>query len=135
MTQAASLFDAFTAAERELIRRAFGQHFGSYPAIAEGIYLRRWWGGPQAGQPKLPPAIQSMMSRGMVEVRQERLMYHAFFTEVGLAALRQLAADRRALDPVRYAHIRRELGLSSPTEIALADRANSPGDAGHERLG
>jgi hypothetical protein len=73
-----------------------------------------------------------MIERGLVEVRQERLMYHAFFTEAGLAALRQLAADRRALDPVRYAHIRRELGLSSPADIALANRANSPGEAGHE---
>jgi hypothetical protein len=73
-----------------------------------------------------------MIERGLVEVRQERLMYHAFFTEAGLAALRQLAADRRALDPVRYAHIRQKLGLSSPADIALADRANSPGEAGHE---
>ena len=135
MTQAAPPSDAFNAAERELIRRAFGLHFGSHPAVAEGIFLRSWRGGPQAGQPKLPPAIQSMMDRGLVEVRQERLMYHAFFTEVGLAALRQLAADRRALDPVRYAHIRQELGVSSPADVALANRVNSPGDADHERLG
>ncbi len=135
MTQAASPSDAFNAAERELIRRAFGLHFGSYPAISEGIFLRSWRGGPQAGQPKLPPAIQSMMDRGLVEVRQERLMYHAFFTEAGLAALRQLAADRRALDPVRYAHIRQELGLSSPAEMLLAHRPDPPGEADHERVG
>ena len=34
------------------------------------------------------------------------------FTPAGIAALRQLAQDRRQFDPVRYAHVRRELGLA-----------------------
>jgi hypothetical protein len=109
--------DTFTAPEREYIRRELCQHFSSFPTVAEGFFLRTWRGGPQAGQPKLPAAIQSMMARGLVEIqRPEQRWARAFFTEVGLAALRQLAMDRRALDPVRYAHIRRELGMQTDDE-------------------
>lgn len=108
----------FTAPERELIRREFGQHFGSYPSVAAGIFLRTWRGGPQAGQPKLPPAVQTMMAQGFVEVRAEGRMYRAFFTEAGVTALRQLAQDRRYLDPIRYAHILDELGVRADSEIS-----------------
>jgi hypothetical protein len=111
-------FDAFTAPERDIIRRELGQHFGSFPSVAEGMFLRVWRGGPLAGKPKLPPAIQTMMARGLVEIQTDRGMPRAFFTQAGLAALRQLAKDRRLLDPVRYAHIRHELGLQ--TEQAAA---------------
>jgi hypothetical protein len=38
------------------------------------------------------------------------------FTEAGLAALRLLLADRRAMDPARFAHRRRELGLDPSRE-------------------
>ncbi len=34
----------FTAAERELIRREMGMHFGQYPSLAEGLFLRTWRG-------------------------------------------------------------------------------------------
>jgi hypothetical protein len=37
-----------------------------------------------------------------------------------LAALRQLLQDRRAMDPVRFAHLRRELGLEVPEDAAAA---------------
>lgn len=74
--------------------------------------LRVWRTGPQAGQPKLPKPVQSMLARGLVEVRTDRFP-RAYFTEAGLEALRQMAADRRALDPARYAHVLRELGLSA----------------------
>jgi hypothetical protein len=113
-----SSIDAFTAPERDIIRRELGQHFGSFPSVAEGMFLRVWRGGPLAGKPKLPPAIQTMMARGLVEIQTDRGMPRAFFTQAGLAALRQLAKDRRLLDPVRYAHIRHELGLQ--TEQAAA---------------
>jgi hypothetical protein len=36
----------------------------------------------------------------------------AFFTEAGLAALRQLL-NRRAMDPERFAHLRQELGMET----------------------
>jgi hypothetical protein len=52
----------FTTLERDLIRREFCQHFGSYPLVAEGIFLRTWRGGPQAGEPKLPPAVRQCLN-------------------------------------------------------------------------
>src|SRR4051794_19140230 len=107
----------FTAPERDLIRRELCVHFSTYPCIADGIPLRTWRAGPHAGQPKLPPAIRSLLERGLVEIRPDspRPLPCAFFTEAGLVALRQLAQDRRALDPVRFAHIRREFGLDAET--------------------
>ena len=107
----------FTAPERDLIRRELCVHFSTYPSIADGIALRTWRAGPQAGQPKLSPAIRSLLERGLVEVRPDspRRLPCAFFTKAGLVALRRLAQDRRALDPVRFAHIRRELGLDAET--------------------
>jgi len=87
--------NSFSAAERELIRREFGMHFGSYPSLAEGILLRTWRDGPRKGEPKLPLAVQTMLERGLVEIRKERLWARAVFTEAGFAALRVLVADRR----------------------------------------
>ncbi len=110
--EAASL--AFTAPERELLRRELGRHFGQDPSVADGLFLRTWRSGPQAGQPKLPPAVRSMLARGLVEVRTERGWPRVFFTEIGLAALRRLLQDRRAMDPARFAHLRRELGVDAP---------------------
>jgi hypothetical protein len=100
----------FTPQERDLIRREFCQHFGQDPCAADGFLLRTWRSGPQAGQPKLPSAVQSMLARSLVEIRTGRGP-RAVFTSTGLAALRQLLSDRRAMDPVRFAHLRRELGL------------------------
>jgi hypothetical protein len=102
---------SFSAAERELIRREFGMHFGGYPNLAEGILLRTWRAGPHKGEPKLPLAVQSMLERGLVEIRPDRLWARAVFTEAGLTALRAAAADRRFLPPDRFAHLRQELGL------------------------
>ena len=34
-----------------------------------------------------------------------------FFTELGIVALRQMMTDRRLADPVKFAHVRRELGV------------------------
>lgn len=102
----------FTAAERNLIRRELGVRFGTSPRLADGIHLRTWRGGPQAGQPKLPVAVQSMVERGLMMVRPGPGPFaRAFFTEAGLATLRRLAGERRGLDPAQYAHVRQELGL------------------------
>jgi hypothetical protein len=106
-----------------LIRRELHPRFGQDPSIADGIMLRTWRGGPQAGQSKLPPAVQSMIERGLVVVRTDGRWPAAHFTEAGLAALRRFAQDRRALDPVRYAHVRRELGLEVANEGAGASEA------------
>src|ERR687893_1560168 len=89
----------FTAPERELIRRELGLHFGQYPSVTEGLFLRTWRGGPHKGAPKLPPAVQSLLARGLVEVRPGRIGFRAVFTEAGLVALRALVRDRRAMEP------------------------------------
>jgi hypothetical protein len=120
---------AFTAPERDPIRRELHQRFGQDPSVADGIMLRTWRGGPNAGQPKLPPAVQSMMARGLVEVRTDGRWPTAHFTAAGLAALHHLAQDRRALDPARYAHVRRELGLDAGAEqgAGVASEADDHG--------
>ena len=109
---------SFTAAERELIRRELGIHFGQFPSLADGLLLRTWRGGPHKGEPKLPPAVRTMLERGLVEVRLDRRWARAHFTEAGLAALRELAQNKRLFDPVRYAHVRQELGLEQAKEEA-----------------
>jgi hypothetical protein len=104
----------FTPQERDLIRLEMGMRFGQYPELANGLFLRTWRAGPHKGEPKIPKAIQTMMDRGLVEVRRSSMgRQAAFFTESGLEALRQLLQDRRAMDPERFAHLRQELGMES----------------------
>lgn len=112
--------DLFTAAERDLIRREFGMRFGQLPSVADSLFLRTWRGGVQAGQPKLPATVRGMLERGLVEVRTDGRWPRACFTEAGLVALRALARDRRQLDPVRYAHVRQEIGLESQAKMEAA---------------
>ena len=115
-----TLPSSFTTAERELIRREMGPHFGLLPSLADDLLPRTWRDGPQKGEPKLPPAVRSMLERGLVEVRAGRFGPRVFFPEAGLAVLRQLLLrDRRAMDPARFAHLRRELGLDTPEGAAV----------------
>src|SRR5689334_12404545 len=85
----------FTAAERELLRRELCRHFGEDPEIADGIFLRTWRRGERRNQPKIPPAVQTMLERGLVELRTTSRGPRAFFTEAGFVGLRQLVLDRR----------------------------------------
>jgi len=106
----------FTAQERDLIRLELMPRFGQEPQLANGLFLRTWRAGPQKGEPKIPKAIQSMLDRGLVEIRPNPMgRQAAFFTEAGLQALRQLLQDRRAMDPERFAHLWQELGMDEPT--------------------
>src|SRR3954462_6780206 len=101
----------FTAPERDLLRRELCRHFGEAPSISDGIFLRTWRTGERRNQPKIPPAVQSMLERGFLEVRTTSRGPRAFFTEAGLVAVRLLVLDRRAMDPERFGHLRRALGL------------------------
>jgi len=101
----------FSTAERALLRYEFLARFGQAPSLADGIRLRVWRGGRQAGQPRIPATVASMLERGLVELEPDRIGVRARFTPAGLAALRLLAQDRRALEPKQYAHIRQELGV------------------------
>jgi hypothetical protein len=111
--RAEALAVSFTAKERELIRHEMGLHFGQYPSLVDGIFLRTWRGGPQKNEPKIPPAVRTMMDRGLVEIRNTERGPRAFFTKAGLQELRRLLLDGRYMDPARFAHLRRELGLDS----------------------
>jgi hypothetical protein len=108
----------FDAREREFIRREFGVHFGQPSYLADGILLRTWRSGPEKNQPKLPPAMRSMLDRGLVEVRPGPRGVRGFFTEAGVVAMRQLVADRRLMNPQTFAHLRLELGLDEPGQRA-----------------
>ena len=110
----------FIAAERSLLRHEFMVRFGQAPSLADGIWLRAWRGGPQAGQPKISPAVASLLARGLVEIAPHRIGFRARFTPAGVAALRLMAQDRRALDPKQYAHILEELEADSATDPGTA---------------
>jgi len=102
---------AFTAAERDYIRRELDMFFSTFPTVAEGFQLKMWRGGPQAGQPKLPPAATSLLERGLMRLDTTSRAARLFFTEPGLDALRVMMADRRLANPEKFAHVRQELGL------------------------
>jgi hypothetical protein len=88
MNDAPAMAATFTPAERDYIRRELDMFFSTLPTVAEGFQLKTWRGGPQAGQPKLPPAAKSLLERGLMRLdatsRIPRLFF--FFTEPGLIA-------------------------------------------------
>ena len=110
----------FTTSERTYIRSELDQFFSTLPTVAEGFQLKTWRGGPKQGQPKLSPAAESLVDRGLmrldVTIRPPRL----FFTEPGLAALRIMMADRRLANPADFAHVRQELGIDPPRQANVA---------------
>jgi len=86
--------------------------FRQAPQAADGIYLRIWRGGPQAGQPKVSKVLHGLVERGLMHIGPEVVMggRRALFTPLGLNALRQMLRDRRALNPDQFAHLHEELG-------------------------
>jgi hypothetical protein len=111
----------FTPAEREYIRRELDQFFSTLPSIAEGFQLRTWRGGPQKGHPKLSPAAKTLVDRGLMRTDRSTNIPRLFFTGAGIAALRQMMADRRFADPVKFAHVRRELGIDPGFDTKAAE--------------
>jgi hypothetical protein len=106
----------FSPAERDLIRLELMPRFGQEPELANGLFLRTWRGGPQRGEPKIPKAMRGMLDRGLLEIRPNPMSRSAaFFTRAGLEGLRQLLNDRRAMDPDRFGHLRRQLGMEDPS--------------------
>jgi len=67
--------------------------------------------GPGKGQPKLPPAAKSLVGRCLMHLDASRNIPRHFFTDAGMTALRQMMTERRPADPVKFAHVRRELGI------------------------
>jgi hypothetical protein len=111
----------FTVGEREYIRRQLDMFFSTLPTVAEGFQLKTWRGGPQAGQPKLPPAAKSLIERGLMRLDTEHRLPRLFFTETGLVELRAMMLDRRFADPVQFAHIRQELGIDAAPDLTEAE--------------
>ena len=101
----------FTAGERDYIRRELDMVFSTLPTVAEGFQLRTWRGGPQAGQPKIPPVAKGLLERGLMRLDTSGRLPRLFFTEAGLAELRAMMTDRRFADPKKFAHVRQELGI------------------------
>lgn len=100
-----------TPRERALIRNEFMVRFGQAPRLENGILVKRWATGPNKGQPKPGAVIQGMLDRGLLELRDDGGHWlRARFTEAGLAALRHMAEDARALPPGEYQHVLVELG-------------------------
>ena len=73
----------FSTAERNLLRHEFLPRFGQVPSLPDGIRLKVWRGGPQAGQPKVPAAVASMLNRGLVEIGPGGIGFRAHFTPPG----------------------------------------------------
>jgi hypothetical protein len=104
----------FTPGERDYIRRGLNQFFSTLPTVAEGFMVRTWRGGPDAGKAKLPPAAVSLIDRGLMRLDHSERFPRLLFTEPGIEALRVLMSDGRLADPLRFAHVRRELGIDPP---------------------
>ena len=107
---------AFTPAERDYIRRELDMFFSTLPSVAEGFHLKRWRGGPQAGQPKVPQAALGLLERELMRLDATTRWPRLFFTDAGFAALRTMMADARLANPAKFAHIRQELGIDPAPE-------------------
>lgn len=102
--------DDFNAAERAYIRRELDEVLATLPAAADGFLVRTRKTGANAGNPKIPPAAQSLLERGLMRL-ERRPSPRLFFTEFGWAALRRMMSNPQQADPKKFAHIRRELGI------------------------
>ncbi len=100
---------ALTYAERAVIRQHFLSREVGTPSIYNGFPLRRWAGGPNKGQPKLPNAVQTMYDRGLIVIADSGSSLVAKFTNRGLLALKRSAADPRAFELKFYWKLHAEL--------------------------
>ena len=99
--------DQLAPKEREAVRLAFYPSFSQPAALSEGIYLRTWRTGERRGQPKIPPGVQSMLDRGLVEIRAGNLLgARAVFTPTGLDVLRRTVREHpRFLSRKDFSHV------------------------------
>ena len=73
-----------------------------------------WTTGARRGQPKISPVLAGLIDRGLMDMPAEDLGRRAYFTQMGLLALKALYEDGRYLDPDRFGHLREELGIPAP---------------------
>ncbi len=110
----------FTSGERDYIRHELDQFFSTLPTVAEGFMLKAWRGGPDAGKAELSSHAQGLVGRGLMRLDADRRPPCLFFTEAGMEALRTMMSDGRLADPVKFRHIRRELGIDPVGEADMA---------------
>ena len=101
----------FDVRERSWIRRELALHRDRPSDLGDGVLLRSWKNGPGRGTPKIPPAVHSLMNRGLMEIRSVEGSSRAFFTAQGIDALRLLVSDERSIDPAEFREMRRYLGI------------------------
>jgi hypothetical protein len=101
----------FTPIERTYIRSQLDRFFSTLPTVAEGFQLKVWRGGLHAKEPKLPPAAKSLTERGLMRLDTTFRFPRLFFTDAGLTSLRAMMTNGRLADPVKFAHVRQELGI------------------------
>ena len=101
----------FTPSERDYIRRELDQFFSTLPTVGEGFQLKTWRGGPLARMPKVSPTARGLIERGLMRLDLSGRLPRLHFTDDGLAALREMMSDGRLADPVKFAHVRQELGV------------------------
>jgi hypothetical protein len=122
-TKQKAMIAGFTSSERDYIRRELDMFFSTLPTVAEGFQLKTWRGGPEAGKPKVSPTAKALLERGLMRLDTTQRWPRLVFTETGLAALRTMMRDRRLADPVKFAHVRQELGIDPIPGEAAALRA------------
>ncbi len=103
------------------MRRELDQFFSTLPSVAEGFQLRTTSGGPQKGQPKLPPAARTLVDRGLMRIDRSSNPPRLFFTEAGIAALKRMMSDRRFADLAKFAHVRLELAIDPSFDTKAAE--------------
>jgi len=123
----------FTPGERDYIRRELDMFFSTFPTIADGFQLKTWRGGPQAGEPKVPPTAKGLVDRGLMQLDTGQRLPHLFFTESGLIELRAMMTDRRFADPAKFAHVRQELGIDPIPETSAQRTSCGPKPRGCSR--
>ncbi len=116
----------FTPGERDYIRRELDQFFSTLPRVADGVQSRTWRGGPQAGQPKVPPVAQGLLERGLMRLEPAPWPPRLFFTDAGLLALRAMMSDGRLAHPKTFSHVRRELGIDPDLASGQGSTAGRP---------
>ena len=101
----------FTSKDRNVIRLFFMDLPGGAVSIHDGFWIRRWASGVNKGQPKIRPAVQSMIARGLVTVVDDGArLPRALFTDAGFRALIEMADDPWAFQPAeRYSHLLAEI--------------------------
>ena len=111
---------ALTPLERAYVRRELDMFFSTLPRVSDGFPIKTWRSGVQAGKPKIPTAAADMLARGLLALDTTTRPARLLLTEPGLAALREMMADKRLADPTKFRHVRQELGLESGQDAVNA---------------